>query len=124
MSYHTKEEALHGFWSSFGWDAYDETDVPDDAELPYITYNVMTDNIGTPIFPTASLWSRSTSWKTNTQKAVDIARSLSYGGSTIPFDGGVMFITQGAPFTQRMGEDDDGIRRTLLNVAVEFLCAD
>ena len=32
------EQAYRAFWASFGLNAYDENTVPEDAELPYITY--------------------------------------------------------------------------------------
>lgn len=34
---------------------YDESSVPDDANLPYITYQVSTDFLGNPQFMTASI---------------------------------------------------------------------
>lgn len=118
-----KDQALQTFFSSFGWTAYDENSVPDDATLPYITYEVMTDNIGNTVYLSASLWDRSTSWTTINAKAREIAESLNYGGTTMRFDDGVIFITQGSPFAQRMADDDDTIRRIILNFAVEFLSA-
>lgn len=118
-----KAQALHQFFSSFGWTAYDENTVPDDAKLPYITYEVETDNIGTTVYLSASLWTRSTSWAAVTQKAQQIADELNQGGNTIIFDDGVVWITQGSPFAQRMADDDDTIRRIMLNFAVEFLSA-
>ena len=35
-----KYQAINEFWNRFGVMAYDENTVPDDAELPYITYGV------------------------------------------------------------------------------------
>lgn len=119
-----KEEALHQFFSSFVWPAYDENSVPDDATLPYITYEVITGNIGTPVYPSASLWDRSTSWQSVTQKGVEIARRLSYGGVTLHYDGGLLFLAQGTPFSERLADDDDAIRRLNINFAAEFLSAD
>ncbi len=119
-----KYQAWHSYMSSYGLPAYDETDVPDDAPLPRITYESVTDNIGDAVYPSASLWYRSTSWAEPSQKALDIARDLSYGGKTLPYDGGLMFITQGSPFAQRLADDDDTIRRIMLNFAVEYLSAD
>ena len=34
-----KIQALDSFWNSFGLRAYDSMSVPDDAELPRITYS-------------------------------------------------------------------------------------
>lgn len=35
-----RAQAIHSFWNSFGLKAYDENTVPDNAKLPYITYEV------------------------------------------------------------------------------------
>ena len=40
-----KSQAVHDFWSSFGLTAYDENAVPDNAQMPYITYSVVTDSL-------------------------------------------------------------------------------
>ena len=53
----TKAAALHSFYSSFGLTAYEENSVPDDAEFPYITYNITTDSFGNySTARTFSLW--------------------------------------------------------------------
>ena len=128
-----KTQRLHAFFSSFAWKAYDENSVPekiDDGdgnmiplEPPYITYEVETDNIGTTVYLSASLWSRSTSWAAVEQKAKEIAEYVGYSGVTLPFDGGLLWVTQGSPFSQRLADDDDSIRRIMLNFAVEFISA-
>lgn len=118
-----KAQAIHAFWSSFGWPAYDENDVPDEALMPYITYEVTESNIGKPVILTASLWDRSTMWKMVSQKAKEIAERLGYGGMTIRFDDGFIFLTQGTPFAQRLSAEDDAVRRINLNIAAEFVSA-
>lgn len=116
-----KEEALQAFYASFGWPAYDENTVPDEAELPYITYEVSTDNIGTVVFLSASLWDQSTSWEAVDQKAKEIAAYLGNHGITLPYDGGAIWMTRGSPFTQRLADDDDAIRRIMFNLQAEFI---
>ena len=68
-----KQQALHQFWSSFGWAAYDENTVPDNAmerfDGHYITYSVVTSALDEPIPISANLWMRDTSWAAITQKA-------------------------------------------------------
>lgn len=118
-----KAQAIHAFWLSFGWPAYDENAVPDEAAMPYITYEVTESNIGKPVILTASLWDRSTLWKMVSQKAKEIAERLGYGGLTVGFDGGMILLTQGTPFAQRLSADDDAVRRINLNVAAEFYSA-
>lgn len=120
-----KGQTLQSFWSSFEWDAYDENTVPDDAQLPYITYSVSIGNIDNPVLLSASLWDRSTSWKNVSNKADEIANDIGYGGKTIKIDGGYLYISLGSPFAQRMADPSDGsaIRRIYLNLDAEFLTA-
>lgn len=116
-----KEQALHQFWSSFGVIAYDENTVPEDAELPRITYSVTVDSFRATVPLTASIWARSTSWKSVTDIMHSVAQRLSGGGQTIHFDNGLMWIRKGIPFAQRMSDPDDSIRRILLNIEVEYI---
>ena len=64
-----KSQALHEFWSSFGLPAYASETVPDDATLPYITYDVSTDSLDYVINLNASLWYRSMKWEEISKKA-------------------------------------------------------
>lgn len=120
-----KEQALHQFWSSFGWDARDENTVPDDAMTRYgghyITYAVSTAALGEPVPLSASLWCKDTSWVEITAKANQIAESIGIGGTLTKFDGGYLWICRGAPFSQRLADDDDTIRRIYINVMAEYL---
>ena len=114
-----KEQALHSFWSQFGT-AYDQNTVPEDAELPYITYEVITDNFGSQTILSASIWDRGTSWESVTNILHSIENVLGYGGQTIVYEGGLLWIKRGTPFSQRMNDPDDSIRRILINIEVEF----
>ena len=122
-----KAQGLHQFWSSFGIAAFDEISAYDERlELPdnYITYEVQTANFGNSVALTASLWYRSTSWAEISQKADEIAEYIGWGGKVIQIDGGYMWVKLGSPFAQRMAvEDNDSIRRIILNVAVDFMTA-
>lgn len=116
-----KQQALHSFWSGFGWKAYDETSVPDTAQLPYITYEASEDILGTQVAQTASLWDRSTSWKSVTDKKAEIEAKITRGGCKVDFDGGAMWVTRGTPFAQRMADESrDTVRRIVLNIVTEF----
>ena len=128
MIYSDKEKALHAFWSSFGWTAKDENTVPDDAmtryDGHYITYTVATSSLDEPIPLSASLWCKDTSWTTITAKAEEISKALGVGGKLVRFDGGYLWLCRGVPFTQRMPDEDDTIRRIYINVMAEYLTAD
>lgn len=123
-----KEQALHQFWSSFGWPARDENTVPDDAMTRYgghyITYNVATGSLDDVVPLEGNLWAKDTSWTAIVQKKEEIARAISRGGILIPYDGGRVWICRGDPFSTRLGDDDETIRRLRLNIMAEFQSAD
>lgn len=120
-----KEQAIQKLWSSFGIPAYDEQTVPDNAKMPYITYQVATDSIDQIVNLSASIWYRSSSWKDVSNKCDEIARYLAEQGfAKIELDNGYVWFVKGTPFAQRMSDpEDDMIRRIYLNVQAEFLTA-
>jgi hypothetical protein len=122
MAVMNKIQALNAFWNSFQLKAYDETSVPDGAELPYITYEVSSDDFGGTLAQVASLWYRNSSWSEITAKEQEIADFITRGGRMIAYDGGAMWIQMGTPWAQRMGDpSDELIRRIVLNIQIEFL---
>lgn len=116
-----KEQALQTFYSGFGVPAYEENTVPDDAVLPYITYQVMTDGFNVQNVLTASIWDRSNSWKSVTDILHRIEGAVAKGGKTVPYDTGVLWVKPAQPFAQNMDvPDDDSIRRKVINIEVEY----
>ena len=121
----TKAAAIYQFWNSFGLTAYEENTVPDDADFPYITYQLATDSFDREIMLTASLWYRSESWAAINAKTDEISQKISRGGKIISCDEGAIWLKRGQPFAQNMGdESDDLIKRKYLNVTAEFITAD
>lgn len=119
-----KSQAIHTFWSQFGLPAYDENTVPDEAEMPYITYDVGIGSLGDFINLNGSLWYKSTSWREISQKADEIEKAVKENGYYILDieNRGHLYITGGIPFYQRMSEPaDDMTRRIYINLNVEFL---
>ena len=119
-----KAQALHDFWSSFGLPAYDVNTVPDNAEMPYITYETSTDSLDYVLALSASLWYKQMSWEDITKKADEISKYIfEQNPCTKKIDGGRMYIARGTPFAQRMADVDDMIRRIVLSIYVEFFTA-
>lgn len=117
-----KEQALNSFWNSFGVKAYDVNTVPDNAPLPRITYEVAEADFGTQVIVSSSIWDRSVSWKSVTDITHTISERIGFGGCTIPYDGGMIWIKKAAPFSRRLSEpNDDTIRRININVELEFI---
>ena len=117
-----RAQALHSFWSGFGLKAYDETSVPDNAKLPYITYSVADNDFDQATPLNASLWYRSNSWVEITEKTEQIANSITRGGRMVSYDDGALWICKGNPWAQRMSDPSNyDIRRMLLSVIVEYI---
>ena len=120
-----KAQALDKFWNSFSIPAYDENTVPDNAQMPYITYNVIEDELGNVVNLYANLWYRSTSWKDITLKSDEIAKKITeMYPPAIAIDNGRLYLAKGTPFAQRMNDpESDTIRRMYINIQAEFLTA-
>lgn len=117
-----KSQAINTFWNSFGIPAFDQYTVPDEASMPYITYEASLDAVGMDAPMTASLWYRSSSWEAISQKAEEISSRISYSYYIKAIDGGFMVIKRGNVFAQRMSDPDDpDVRRILISILVEFL---
>lgn len=118
-----KGQALHAFWSSFGLQAYDRNTVPDNAKLPYITYEVLEGSFGDGDIPlSADLWYLGDSWASVSQKADEISWYIGMGGINVFTDTGYIWIKRQPMFAQRMSDNrNDKIRRIHLNVAAEFI---
>lgn len=128
-----KQQAYNAIFSRFGVFAFEENAVPTDdvieamiasgtikSKFPYITYQVIVDDLGHPVYPTASIWDKGSSW----ERADLLSNAVSeyiQNTRTIKLDNGRMFITKGSPFAQH-SEDaaDTDIRRIILNFSVEF----
>lgn len=115
-----KAQAIQAFWESFGVPAYEESTVPDDAVMPYITYSMVADSIGHPIPMTGSIWDKTYSWE-NISIVADVISNALVQVKSIPLDVGYIYITRGTPFAQRMVDEDDTIRKIYINLMVEYL---
>lgn len=132
-----KWQAQQEFWSGFGILAFDENSVPDEIwdenlnkmvklEMPYLTYEAVSGNLGAQTQVTANLWYRSNSWAEISQKAEEIARMIYDAAPGIPIDGGFMKIRlpDGTMHSTRMAEPNDAsVRRIRFVVEMEFLTA-
>lgn len=117
----TKAAVLHGFWSSFGLDAYEENSVPAGAVMPYITYEFASADSGEECALSASVWYEGGSWTEINEKADEISAAIGIGRIE-KCGGGYMKIRKGVPFALSSGVSDDrNIRRKILNIFVMYL---
>lgn len=115
-----KIQALANFWKSFNIPAYDESTVPDNAQMPYITFQVSVGEFGDDVASSVSVWYYSQGWKTIEQKVKQIEEKLKNGGVQIPYDEGTIWIKPSLPFLQRVEDSNDMVRRYLINTFVEY----
>ena len=117
-----KWQAIDAFWNSFGIPAYEENSIPDDAKMPYITYNASIDSLDHPQNCTADVWYHSNSWQGISLKVDEISNAITIGGKVMPIDDKqFVWICRGTPFAQRMADEDDEVKRIYIVLNVEFL---
>lgn len=118
----TPAAAIYGFMTGFGIPAYAATSVPDEAEFPYITYELATDDFwGGEVALAMDIWYRGDSEAEPNTKAREVSKAL-IGCKCIPCDGGGVILKKGSPFCQSMGDTaDDKIKRRHINVTAEFI---
>lgn len=118
----TKAAALQAFFARF-MPAYPETNVPEDATFPYLTYSAAFGAFGDePAALTVNLWYYTESEAEPNAKADEISRRLGRGGTILPCDGGGIWLRRGAPWCQSVAVAEDArIKRRYINMEAEFL---
>ena len=107
--------ALYEFWSSFGIPAYVEYHVPDDAEMPYITYELTEPNWKEQAAVRARVWYRHFSFFKISAKLDEIKEKIG-DGYTMSVDGGMIAIFTDDPFIQfQPYEDETGVKVAYLS---------
>lgn len=117
----TKAAAIHQFLSSMGIPAYPSTSVPDDASMPYLTYSLAVgawDDGETNI--SVDLWYRTESEAEPNAKVEEISRKVGLGGTQLVCDGGSVWIKRGSPFAQSVQDEDNSVKRRMVNLSAEY----
>lgn len=120
----TPEAAIYQFLSGFGIPAYASTSVPDQAEFPYITYDLvigewMQGEVNMPV----NVWYYTESEAIPNAKVRQISDAIGIGGVTLRCDGGMLWLKKGSPWAQAVtieGEMEK-VKRRYVNINIEFL---
>lgn len=108
--------ALYEFWSSFGIPAYVEYHVPDDAEMPYITYELTEPNWKEQAAVRARVWYRDFSFVSISAKLDEIKAKIG-DGFTMPVGDGMIALFTDDPFIQfQPYEDETGVKVAYLSL--------
>ena len=109
--------ALYTFFSSFGLPAYVENTVPDNAALPYITYQLREPAPGERSSLTARVWYLDTSLKAITQKVDEIKNALRNGAS-LPVETGAVWLWADNNFCQFQPPDEPNLKIAYLMLII------
>ena len=118
----TKGAALQSFFNGI-MTSYAASSVPDNATLPYLTYELITSAWGGgEVGLTVNMWFRTTSEKEPNAAVDKLSNAIGLGGVQIPCDDGVIWLKRGSPWAQSMiDETDKTIKRRYINVTAEYL---
>ena len=106
---------LKTFFSGFGIPAYSETSVPNDVQLPYITYPIKEPRWSQPTTFYIVLWCRTKGYADALAKADQIQAAIGEGVS-LESDGGWVVIRPDNPFIQEMKDDKNDTKALYINL--------
>lgn len=123
----TPEAAIYGFLNGFSIPAYASASVPDQAQFPYITYDLVLGEWGQPeVNMPVNVWYRTESEAQPNAKVREIGERIGMGGVLLHCNGGVLWVKKGSPWAQAVtveGEDEK-VKRRYININIEFLTSD
>lgn len=117
----TRESAIYSFLSSFGIPAYATSATPDNAEMPYITYNLIIGDFIDEVSMNANLWYRTESEAEPNAKVREIEKTMGTGGKIIKYDGGAVWIKKGTPWCQSVPGEDNSIKCRYINFDLDYI---
>ena len=118
----TKGAALQAFFGGI-MTAYAASAVPDDATLPYLTYDLITSAWGdSEVGLTVNMWFRTTSEKEPNAAVDKLSKAIGLGGVQLQCDDGIIWLKRGSPWAQSLTDKTDKtIKRRYINVTAEYL---
>ena len=108
--------ALKTFFGSFGLPAYSADSVPENVELPYITYSVSVPEWNQKASMYAQVWDRTKSNAGIMAKADQITAAIGDGGKIIPIEGGYLVLWLETPMIQIVVDGD--FRSAYINLSI------
>lgn len=119
----TKEQALYGFFNSFGITGHRNTMVPDDVVFPYLTFDTPISSFEEdPVSITLNLYFYTDSEAVPDAKAEEIRKAIGPGGKLLRCDGGMIWLKWGSPWCQSLVDDTNpNIKRRYINITAEYL---
>lgn len=117
----TRAAAFHSWVSGFGIPAYAASSVPDDAEMPYLTYEIGFNGFQDGDFAAeVDLWYRGGDQASPNAKAEELSKALGRGGVVLGCGDGAIWLKRGTPFWQAVADSED-VERRYINIDIESL---
>lgn len=121
MSIPNKYQALHNFYSGFGVPAYEENSVPENAKLPYITYEVITSELAAQnVALSCQIWDKSNSLK-NINRLTESLSAALRNGAKLQCDDGYIMLYRGEPFAQTRPSGERTIKAKYINITADYI---
>lgn len=112
--------ALYAFFSSFGIPAYVTDNIPDNVQMPYITYDVIEPEPLASGRLNASVWYRGTSYTEISAKVDQIKAAIGNGVSLPTPTGSVyLFRENNSAFARFMNDPNRETKRALLAILIQ-----
>lgn len=115
-----KHRALNSWLSEFA-PAYAAGSVPDDAELPYMTYQAAWAGFGERVSVPVTLWCGTSSEAKANEMAGLLGIALGMGGDIVKCDEGAIWIMRGTPFIQSSVSIGPNMKARYINLEIEML---
>lgn len=116
-----KYQALYEFYNSFGIPAYEENSVPENAELPYITYEIMTADLDMDnVAISCQIYFKSNSLMKVNAITEKLYNALS-GGKKLKCDAGYIVLYRGRPFAQNRPSGDKTVKAKYINISADYI---
>lgn len=117
----TLEAAFNAFWNQFGVKAYPDTQVPNGAEMPYLTYQVRQGLWNDIRSITVQLRNVTNSEKSMNEVERAIMKKLGIGGYMLHCDGGYVQLYWDGDVRLAEHIDDDNILKTWqMNITAKY----
>lgn len=112
-------KALKQFFGSFGIPAYISDNIPDNVQMPYITYDLIEPEPLTYAYLNASVWYRSNSAEAISAKVDEIKAAIGEGLS-IPTESGAVYLfrEQSGSFAQLRNDPNRETKRAYLSMII------
>lgn len=116
----TREAAIYNFLNSFGIPAYASSATPEQAEMPYLTYDLIIGDIYQTVSMNVNLWYYTDSESEPNAKVREIEKVMGSGGKILPYDGGGVWIRKGNPWCQSLPDEDNSVKRRYMNFDLDY----